>query len=163
MSWLKYSEFINSPEPTATAVTNEGVRDDPVLSFGAKQMGVGNSLFVDGNDAPLSVSSVNKQWVHINGQVFPIESLPWTAISNQVGQLPPASNLNPKRGSARRMAFLDSKPVRGQDKGGKGKLPMKVAKLETGGRRLDSTEGNKGNEGVVRWQQEGSGWCWIII
>jgi hypothetical protein len=130
-------------------VTNEGVLDDQVLSFGAMQMGVGNSLFVDGNDAVLSVSSVNKQWVHINGQVFLIESLPWTAISNQVGQLHPASNLNPKRGSVRRLAFLDRDSTTKGAKGDHKQEAMKVAQTETGGKGLNSTGGNGGN-GEVR-------------
>jgi hypothetical protein len=103
-----YTQFINSPEPTATAVTNGNVADDQVLSFGAMQMGIGDSLFIDGNGNPLTVSRVQKQWIHTNSSAYLIESLPWTAISNQVGQLHPASNLNPRRGSIRGLALLDS-------------------------------------------------------
>jgi hypothetical protein len=137
-----YSEFINTPEPTATAVTNGNVLDDEVLSFGAMQMGVGNSLFIDGNEAPLSVSTVGKQWVHVNNRTFLIESVPWSAISNQVGQLHPASNLNPRRGSIRGLALLDSsfdfntKQTKGTKESAGKQAAMKLAKAEGGGRRL---------------------------
>jgi hypothetical protein len=141
-----YSEFFNTVEPAATAVTNAGVLDDTVLSFGTMAMGVGNSLFVDGNGAPLSLATVGKQWVHVNNRIFLIESVPWMAISNQVGQLHPASNLNLKQASVRNLALLEDgpkavglptgTPTRTTGTIAVPQMPMKYAKAAIGGKRL---------------------------
>jgi hypothetical protein len=51
---VTYSQFFNSPMPQATSVTNGNVVDEQVLSFGEMAMGVGQTLFVDGQEAPLN-------------------------------------------------------------------------------------------------------------
>src|SRR5580658_7238876 len=139
-----YTAFINPPMPTATCVTNGNVVDDQVLSWGAMSMGVGQTLFVNGQESPLNLNSVQKQWVQYSNSWYLIESIGWGAISNQLSGMPQASNLNPKRGSARRMAFLD-RAAKGDHK----QEAMKVAQTETGGKGLNSTGGNGGN-GEVR-------------
>jgi hypothetical protein len=108
-------------------------------------------LFVDGQQSPVSTGTVGKQWVHVNNRIFLIESIGWPAISNQVAQMPQASNLNPRRGSIRGLALLDSAPKRGNTgaKVSAGSLgsanvplapvgvpPMKVVKADKRGRRL---------------------------
>ncbi len=57
-----YSEFFNSPDPEATAVTNNNVLDDQILSFGVMSMGVGNALFFNGQGSPINAGAVRKQW-----------------------------------------------------------------------------------------------------
>jgi hypothetical protein len=140
-----YTKWINTADPVATAVTNENVVDDQVLSFGAMQMNVGNSLFFDGNGNSLSVSRVKKQWIHVSGSTYLVESLPWSAISNQVAQLHPASNLKPGR-AVRGLAWLDQGEHQGKEEMArtkvaqvtkKSKIPaMKVAKADLGGKRF---------------------------
>lgn len=102
-----YTEFFNSAEPQASSITNGSTVDDQVLDFGEMKMGVGEALYLNGADAPVPAGSVRKRWVQVNGRTFLIESIPFEAISNQLQNLPHASNLDPGRGSVRRLAFLD--------------------------------------------------------
>ncbi len=129
-----YTEWFNTPDPVASSVTNENVVDEQVLNFGAMSMGVGHMLFVDGQQAPVSAETVKKQWVHVNNRIFLIESVGWSAISNQLQQLPQASNLNPRRGSIRGLALLDSAPKSVHSSTpGKDRVAMKLAKADAGG------------------------------
>ena len=130
-----YTEWINTAEPVATAVTNGNVLDDQVLDWGAMKMSVGHVLFLNGQQAPLSSGTVQKQWIHVNNKVFLVESVAWSAISNQVQQLHPASNLNPRRASIRGLAFLDQKPAR-PTAAKKDQTAMKLAKADASGKRL---------------------------
>jgi hypothetical protein len=144
-----YTEWFDSPEPVATAVTNGNVLDDQVLDWGAMKMGVGHALFLNGQQTPLSSGTVQKQWIHVNNKVFLVESVAYSAISNQLSQLHPASNLNPRRASIRGLALLESGPSRlsgarsSRPPGGASRAalppdqpPMKLAKADTGGKRL---------------------------
>jgi hypothetical protein len=130
-----YTAFLNPPMPEATCVTIGSVIDYQVLDWGEMKMGVGQTLFLNGQDAPLNVGEVTKQWVQVSNSTYLIESIPWTAISNQVQQLPQASNISPRQGSVRRTAFLESRPSQ-TGRSPKATSRMKVAKLDTGGRRL---------------------------
>jgi hypothetical protein len=130
-----YTEFFNPPQPQITAVTNANVIDDQILDFGDMKMGMGQALFLNAQDEPLTAGSVTKQWVQINNGTFLIESIPYQTISNQLQQLPQASNLKPGRGSVRRLAFLPSNPSR-PGASVKGSTPMKLARAETTKPRL---------------------------
>jgi hypothetical protein len=116
-------------------VTNGTVVDAQLLDFGDMKMGMGQALFLNGQDAPLTAGAVTKQWIQVNNRTFLIESIPYAAISSQLQQLPQASNLRRGRVSIRRTALLESKPTRasGSAKGG-GR--MKLAKAETSQPRL---------------------------
>jgi hypothetical protein len=130
-----YTEFFTAPQPVMTAVTNGAVVDDQLLDFGDMKMGIGQALCLNGTTAPVTAGIVTKQWVQTNNRTFLIESIPYTAISNELQQLPQASTLKPGRGAVRRLAFMELAPShpKASMKGGK---PMKLAKLETGQRRL---------------------------
>jgi hypothetical protein len=130
-----YTEFFDPPLPEMTAVTNGNVVDHQVLDFGEMKIGLGQALFLKGQDAPLPAGMVTKQWIQVNGRTFLIEAIPYPAISNQLQQLPQASNLKPGRGSVRRVVLMESNPSRsgGSAKGGR---PMKVARAETAQPRL---------------------------
>jgi hypothetical protein len=105
-----YTEFMNPPQPEMTAVTNGAVMDAQVLDFGDMKIGIGQALFLDGENSSVSAGLVSKQWVHVNNGTFLVESIPYQSISNQLQALPQAANFNPGRGSIRRLALLDSKP-----------------------------------------------------
>ena len=130
-----YTEFFNPPQPEMTAVTNGNVSDDPVLDFGDMKMGMGQALFLKGQDAPVTAGMVSKQWIWVDDRTFLIEAIPFRDISNQLQELPQASNLKPGRGSVRRMVFMESNPSR---PGGSAKVgrPMKLARAETTQPRL---------------------------
>jgi len=131
-----YTEFLNPPQPEMSIVTNGNVIDDQVLDFGDMKMALGQAFFLNGQDGPIPAGTVTKQWIQITNGVFLIESIPYSAISNQLQQLPPhASNLKPGRGSVRRLAFLEPPPT-GRAVPTRWGKPMKLAKAETGARRL---------------------------
>ena len=130
-----YTEFFTQVQPQATAVTNGNVVDDEILDFGDMKMAVGQAFFVNGEDAPVSAGIVTKQWVQVTNGTYLVESIPYSLISNQLQQLPQASNVKPGRGSLRRLAFLESNPSRFNGPVREQK-PMKMAKAETGQRRL---------------------------
>ncbi len=91
-----YTEWFNTVDPVASTVSYGNVADDQVLNFGAMSMGVGHMLFFNGQQAPVSTGTVNKQWVHVNNRTFLIESVPWSAISNQVQQNCPSGLCKPQ-------------------------------------------------------------------
>ena len=93
------------------------------------------ALFFNGQDTPIAAGLVTKQWVHVNGRTFLIESIPYSSISNQLQQLPQAKNLKVRRGSVRRTAFLEAEPAQ-PSVSIKVATPMKVAKLVAVGPRL---------------------------
>ena len=130
-----YTEFFNPPQPEAVAMTNGNVVDHQVLDFGAMKMGMGQALLLKGQDKPVSAGIVAKQWIRVDGRTFLIESIPYQAISNQLQELPQASNLKLHRGSVRRMVLMESNPSR---PGGSAKVgrPMKLARVETTQPRL---------------------------
>ena len=130
-----YTEFFNPPQPQITAVTNANVIDDQILDFGDMKMAIGQVLFLNAQDQPLAAGSVIKQWAQINNGTFLIESIPFQTISNQLQQLPQASNLKPGRGSVRRLAFLPSNPSR-PAVSARGSTPMKLALAASGKPRL---------------------------
>jgi RHS repeat-associated protein len=130
-----YTQFFNPPESEATAVTNGNSVDDQILSFGQMQMGVGEALFINGQDAPVTAGVVSKQWSQISGNTYLIESIPYATISNQLQQLPQASNLKPGRGSIWRTASLNSKP-HVPARQAEPLKPMKHAKAEFASPRL---------------------------
>ena len=101
-----YTEFFNPPQPQITAVTNASVIDDQILDFGDMKMAIGQALFLNAQNQSLTVGSVQKQWVQINNGTFLIESISYQSISNQLQQLPQASNLKPNRASIRRLAVV---------------------------------------------------------
>lgn len=125
-----YTEFFNPPPPETIVITNGNSINDQVLDFGDMKMGIGQALFLNGQSAPVTAGSVTKQWVQVGSRTFLIESIPYQAISNQLQQLPQASNLKPGRGSVRRMAFLESNPSRRGGSATEGR-PMKLAKAQT--------------------------------
>jgi hypothetical protein len=128
-----YTQFFTAPQPGMTAVTNGNVVDEPVLDFGVMKMGVGQALFVNGQAAPAAVGNVSKQWVQINGGTFLIESIPYSAISNQLQQLPQASNTKMRCGPVRRV--VESSPSRPPGSAKEGR-PMKMARADTSQSRL---------------------------
>ena len=130
-----YTEFFNPPQPEMTAVTNGNVADHQILDFGDMKMGMGQALFLKGQDAPVTAGMVTKQWIQVDGRTLLIEAIPYRAISNQLQELPQASNLKPGRGSIRRMVLMESNPSR---PGGSAKVgrPMKLARAETTQPRL---------------------------
>jgi Concanavalin A-like lectin/glucanases superfamily len=130
-----YSEFFNSPTPVMTAVTNDNVVDDQLLDFGDMKMAVGQAFFVNAQGGPILAGIVTKQWVQVNNRTFLIEAIPYSAISNQLQQLPNASNIKPDRGSIRRLAFLESSPSRSNGFR-KGEKSMELAKADTTRPRL---------------------------
>ena len=130
-----YTEFFTTVQPQATAVTNGNIVDDEILDFGDMKMAVGQAFFVNGQDAPVSAGIVTKQWIQITNGTYLVESIPYSLISNQLQQLPHASNVKPGRGSVRRLAFLESNPSRFNGSAREQK-PMKLARAETGQRRL---------------------------
>jgi hypothetical protein len=130
-----YTEFFNSPTPQATCLTNGNAVDAQLLDFGEMKMGVGHALFLNRQSAPLNTGSVAKQWVHVNDRTFLIESIPYRSVSNQLQQLPQASNIHPGRGSVRRTAFLETQPSQKSQPPQVG-APMKLAKAEIPGKRL---------------------------
>ena len=75
----------------------------------------------------MTAGMVTKQWIKVDDRTFLIEAIPYRAISNQLQELPQASNLKPGRGSVRRMVFMESNPSR---PGGSAKVgrPMKLAR-----------------------------------
>jgi hypothetical protein len=136
-----YTQFFNAQQPEMSAVTNGVVVDNQVISFGTMQMGLGQAFFFENQTAPTPAGIVAKQWLQTGGgqtaggQTFLIEAIPYAAISNQLQQLPQASNIKPGSGSVRRTAFLQSKPST-PGSGSKEKKTMKMAKADTGGKRL---------------------------
>jgi len=130
-----YTQFFNPPQPEMTAVTNGNVVDDQILDFGDMKMGMGQAFMLIGQDVAVPAGIVTKQWVQVNNGTYLIESIPYSAISNQLQQLPQASNIKPGRGSIRRMAFLESKPS-GPRAVVKGQKSMKLAKAKTTQPRL---------------------------
>lgn len=130
-----YTEFFNAPEPGMTVVTNANTEDDQILDFGEMKMGVGQTFFLNGQDPPASAGAVTKKWVHINGRTFLIEAIPYSAISNQLQQLPQAMNVNVHQGSIDRTALLEASPTRSR---GSFKMdnPMKLSKLKNTQPRL---------------------------
>jgi hypothetical protein len=79
---------------------------------------------------------VQKQWTTVNTNgTYLIESIAYESISNQLQQLPQASNLKPGRGSVRRMAFQDSPPSPPGPSAKKTKM-LKVARAQTTKPRL---------------------------
>jgi len=65
-----YTAFFNAPEPEINAVTNGNVVDDQVLDFGDMKMGVGQSFFVNVQNASVPAGIVTKQWVDINNTTY---------------------------------------------------------------------------------------------
>jgi len=130
-----YTEFFNPPQPETVSVTNGNVVDDRILDFGEMRIGIGQALFLKGQNTPLTAGLVSKQWVHVNGRRFLIESIPYPAISNQLQELPQASNLKLRRGSVRKTVLLDTSPSRLKAPTALGK-PMKLSKAETRQPRL---------------------------
>jgi hypothetical protein len=131
-----YTEWFNSPLPAMTTVTNGNVVDDQILDFGSMQMGVGQAFFMEGPGPEVGAGLVSKQWVTTSdSKTLLIEAIGYAAISNQLAQMPQASNIKPGRGSIGRMAFFDAKPPAPRQRS-KEKTPMKVAKAETKGPRL---------------------------
>lgn len=122
-----YTEFFNPPQPQTTAVRNSNAVDEPVLDFGDMKMGVGQALFLKGLDAPMTAGMVAKQWIQVEGRTFLIESIPYPAISNQLQELPQASNLKLRRGSVRRVVESNPSRPNGSAKVGR---PMKMARAE---------------------------------
>ncbi len=132
-----WSEFFNSPEPEATTVTNGNMTDTQILDFGDMKMGVGRAFFLNGQEGPVPAGLVTKQWIHVNNRTFLIEAIGYSTLSNLIQQFPlHASNLKTGRGSLGRMALLDPPPARRAIATRSGK-PMKLAKVETKGPRLD--------------------------
>jgi hypothetical protein len=130
-----YTRFFNFPEPAITSVTNGNDVDAEILDFGDMKMAMGQAFFVNGQAAPVAAGMVSKQWVQINNGTYLVESIPYSTISNQLQQLPHASNIRPSLGGVRRLAFLESKPswLTGFPKGGE---PMKIARAKSGQPRL---------------------------
>ena len=116
-------------------MTNGNVVDDQVLDFGDMKMGMGQALFVKGQAAPMSAEMVAKQWIQVDGRTFLIEAIPYGAISNQLQELPQASNLKLHRGSVRRVVLMESNPCRPGVPAKEGR-PMKLGRLETASPRL---------------------------
>jgi len=124
-----YTQFFNPPQPEMTAVTNASVTDDQVLDFGDMKIGMGQALFLNGQDEAIPAGPVAKQWVHVNNGIYLVESVPYQSISNRLQALPHASNLKPGRASIRKMAFLESNPLRPAGSA-KEANPMKYGKAD---------------------------------
>jgi outer membrane protein assembly factor BamB len=131
-----YTEFFNPPQPGITSFTNNSVADDQLLDFGDMKIGMGKSVFLKGQDAPVSAGFVRKRWTQVEGRTFLIESIPYSAISNQLQQLPQSLNLKRGRGSRQRMVQLDANPNRSGGLFKKGEKAMEVAKVEAARPRL---------------------------
>ncbi|MGD0814216.1 MAG: immunoglobulin domain-containing protein [Verrucomicrobiota bacterium] len=125
-----YTEFFNPPQPEMTAVTNGNVADDQILNFGDMKMGIGQALFLNGQEAPMSAGMVTKQWIKVDGSTFLIESVPYQSISNLLQALPQSMNLTPRRGSIRRVVLMESSPS-GPRQSVKGAGLMQMARVET--------------------------------
>jgi len=130
-----YTAFFTPLQPQITAVTNGKAVDDQVLDFGDMKMGPGQAFFLNGQNEPITEGIVQKQWVHVNNATYLVESIHYESISNQIQQLPHASNLKPGRGALRRLAFLD--PLRtGPALPTTAARPMKLVRLQTASPRL---------------------------
>jgi hypothetical protein len=121
-----YTQFFTNPEPQITAVTNGDVEDAQVIDFGDMKMGVGDTLFLNAQGESITAGTVTKQWVRVNNSTYLIEAISYQTISNQLQQLPHASNLTPSRGSIRRLAFQEPPPTR-PSAFAKDRTPMKLA------------------------------------
>jgi hypothetical protein len=77
-----YTEFFPGPQPEITAVTNGNVVDAQILDFGDMKMDIGQTLFLNAQDQPISVGSVQKQWVTVPNATYLIESISYSSISN---------------------------------------------------------------------------------
>ena len=53
-----YTEFFNPPLPEATIVTNSDMVDDQILDFGDMKMGVGQAVFLNGQDGAVPAGLV---------------------------------------------------------------------------------------------------------
>jgi hypothetical protein len=130
-----YTEFFSPPTPGITAVTNNDVVDDQVLDFGDMKMSVGQAFLINSQNGPSPAGPVTKQWVVVSNNTFLIESISYNFISNQLQQIPQASNIKPGRASIRRLAFLEAKP-QGHEGVATKKAEMMVAKSKPNGPRL---------------------------
>ena len=131
-----YTSFINSPQPQVTDVTNGNVVDDSFINFGSMTMVPGEAIFLNGSTGSVSAGYVQKQWVNVSNSTYLIESVPYSSISNQLEQLPHASNLRPNRASIRHLAFLESAPSRPARPARNGPL-MRLARANTAKPRLN--------------------------
>ncbi len=85
-----YSEFFNPPTPTVQSASD----NDQTLNFGQMQMVRGQAYFL--NEA-LEAADVNKLWANIDGRIFLVESIPYTAVRTKLEKM----TLAPKQASNR--------------------------------------------------------------
>jgi len=125
------TEFYNSPMPTISTVTNNGVSDDRILRFDDTLIGQGTA-FISGDKTTGHGFGVTKHWLpQTNGDAFLIEEVPYTALTNLVGVLPlHSSNIKPAK-QIRRTASLNLPPRRPSA----GKSAAGVMKMARGGFR----------------------------
>ena len=92
-TWLEiYTEFINPPQPQITSQTNQNIISDNILDFGDMKIGIGSAFSVQGQGSQSGLGVVNKRWCSIDNRQFLIESIPFTAITNSISQLPQHSS-----------------------------------------------------------------------
>ena len=128
-----YTEFISSPEPEMTAVTNDSVVDDSYINFGSMTMVPGEAFLLTASNASVSAGYVQKQWIVVSNRTFLIESIPYSSTTNQLLH---SSNFKPDRASIRHLAFLDSAPPRPANPLGKGP-PMRLARADMAKPRIN--------------------------
>ena len=104
------TEFINSPAPDKTTVTNNGICDDRNLSFGDMSMGVGHAFLIQGDTNTTGGIPVLKSWTNVENRSFLIEQVPYSLISNLLGSLH-SSTIKPDKNKVRRTVMLDQVPV----------------------------------------------------
>ncbi len=112
-TWLEViTEFYTPPSPTIRSVTNNEEGDDRTIRFEDMLMGQGTA-FRTGNTADGHGFKVTKHWVHQdNGNVFLIEEVPYTVLSNLVGTLPlHSSNAKPTETIRRTASLKAPKPT----------------------------------------------------
>jgi hypothetical protein len=111
-TWLQVlTEFANPPQPVITSMTNtSGIIDDRFISFGDMSMRVGHALLFQNNAETIDGGRVTKQWTNIDSQTFLIEEVPYTSVSNALGQLH-SSRLSPDKSKVKRtVSIKPSKP-----------------------------------------------------
>ena len=131
------TEFFSATAPVATAVTNNGVEDEPYLDFGDMAIGVGHAFLTQAQGVTEDTGPVQKQWVTSTaGHQVLIEQIPFSSISNQVSALPAhTSAVSPGRSIRHLASTKPSLPGREAPTQFRSKR-MRLAQAETCGPRL---------------------------
>jgi hypothetical protein len=98
--------FFNPPAAETRTITADGGSDDRLIRFSDMLMGQGTS-FLDGIAPARGSFPVTKHWLpQENGNAVLVEEMPYTALTNLVGELPLHSSNAKPSGKVRRTASL---------------------------------------------------------